>query len=179
MMTQFQSNYMIQGIEVLLREDRILNRYHPLIACRHQLVEHLLMMGCKTRDDCLSLPDEALYEAGLPLGMAGLFRRFLRMYDYKGRGRKDIPDTHSRSPEEIASLLELMRLPGVKAVRAQLYYHCGLHSLADFAAADAAALQAHISGVIARDGLSCSVPLPKELRTQIAVAQVFTEYAAP
>lgn len=179
MKTQFQSNYMIQGIEVLLQEDRILNSYRPLIAYRHQLVERLLLMGCQTRNDCLALPDEALYNAGLPQGMAGLFRRFLSMYDYKGRGPKDIPDAHSRSPEEIASLLELMRLPGVKAVRAQLYYHCGLRSLADFAAADAAALQAHIASVIARDGLACSVPLLKELRTQIAVAQVFTEYAAP
>lgn len=171
------SNYLIQGIEVLLHEDRILKCYVPLIPYAQQLVQGLQSIGCKTRDDCLAQSDDALVSAGLPADLTGLFRRFLRLYDYKGKGIKDIPDAKGRTAEEIASLLELMRLPGVKAIRAQLYYHCGLRSLADFAASDAEALRAHIAEVIARDNLPCSTPLPKELRTQIAVAKLFTEYA--
>lgn len=171
------SNYLIQGIEVLLQEDRILKCYIPLIPFKHQLVQGLLNRGSLTKDDCLALSDEALFEAGLPEHLTGLFRRFLRLYNYKGRGVKDIPDAEDRSAEEITSLLELMRLPGVKAIRAQLYFHCGLKSLADFAAADAESLRAHITDVIAQDALPYSPPLPKELRTQIAVAKVFTEYA--
>ena len=112
------------------------------------------------------------------MGQAGLFRRFLRMYDYKGKGLKDIPDAERRTDTEITSLLELMRLPGVKAVRAHLYYHCGLRSLSDFSAFDAMELQTHIARIIEQNGLPYSVPQPKELRTQIAVARVFTEYAA-
>lgn len=170
-------NYRIEGILLLLEEDRVLKCYAPLIACKHQLVLGLLALSCTTRDDCLSLTDEALYAAGLPEGMAGLFRRFLHLYDYKGKGLKDIPDAASRSPEEVAALLELMYLPGVKAIRAQLYHHCGLHSLADFAIWDAEALRMHIASIIEQEGLPYSPPLPKELRTQIAVAKVFTEYA--
>lgn len=172
------SNYLIQGIEVLLVEDRILKGYVPLIPFSGQLVQGLLALGCKTRDDCLALSDDELASAGLPTQLTGLFRRFLHLYDYKGKGIKDIPDAEAKSAEEIAALLELMRLPGVKAIRAQLYYHCGLRSLADFAAWEAEPLRAHIAQVIERDTLPCSVPLPKELRTQIAVAKLFTEYAA-
>lgn len=171
-------NYRIEAIALLLAEDRILKGYIPLISCKHQLIQGLHDLGCRTRDDCLALTDEALYAAGLPSGLAGLFRRFLRMYDYKGKGAKDIPDAAARSPEEIAALLQLMYLPGVKAIRAHLYYHCGLHSLVDFTAADAENLRAHIAAVIERDNLPFSPPLPKELRTQITVAKVFTEYAA-
>lgn len=170
-------NYRIEGMELLLEEDRILKCYVPLIPCKHQLVQGLHALGCTTRDDCLDLPDEAFYAAGLPDGMGGLFRRFLRLYDYKGKGVKDIPNAETRSPEEIAALLELMRLPGVKAIRATLYYHCGLRSLSDFAAWDAKALQLHIADIIEHERLPFSPPLPKELRTQISVAKVFTEYA--
>lgn len=177
MKADVNSNYLIQGIEVLLHEDRILKCYVPLIPLKHQLVQGLLSLGYKTRDDCLDLSDEALTAVGLPADLTGLFRRFLMLYDYKGKGIRDISDAESRSADEIASLLELMRLPGVKLIRAQLYYHCGLRSLADFAASDAEALQAHIADVIARDDLPYSTPLPKELRTQIAVARLFTEYA--
>lgn len=172
-------NYYVEGILLLLEEDRILKCYIPLIPCKHQLVRGLHALGCRTRDDCLALSDVDLYAAGLPDGMAGLFRRFLRLYDYKGKGVRDIPDASSRSPEEVASLLELMNLPGVQATRAQLYYHCGFLTLADFAQAEVIPLQAHIASIIARDKLTFSVPQPKELRTQITVARVFTKFAAP
>lgn len=177
MKSTFNSNYLIQGIEVLLHEDRILKCYVPLIPYAQQLVQGLLSIGCKTRDDCLVRSDDAFVSSGLPADLTSLFRRFLTMYDYKGKGIKDIPDAAGRTAEEVAALLELMRLPGVKLIRAQLYYHCGLRSLVDFAASDAVSLQAHIAEVIAQDKLPCSTPLPKELRTQIAVAKLFTEYS--
>ncbi len=177
MKPSINSNYLIQGIALLLEEDRILKCYVPLIPIKQQLVQGLQQLGCKTRDDCLALTNEELISAGLPAELTGLFRRFLCLYDYKSKGIKDIPDAEAKSAEEIASLIELMRLPGVKAVRAQLYHHCGLQSLADFAAWDAEALQQHIAQVIEREALPYSVPLPKELRTQIAVAKLFTQYA--
>lgn len=170
------SNYRIQGLTLLLEADHVLARYLPLLPYRDGLVEALLQRGCRTRDDCLHMSDAQLTECGLPPELTGLFRRFLRLYDYKGKGLRDIPDAEARSPEENAALLDLMRLPGVKAIRAQLYYRCGLR-LKDFARADAEVLRQHISGVIQRDQLPFSPPLPKELRTQIAVARVLTEFA--
>lgn len=173
----FTSDYRIEAFNILLNEDCILKCYHPLIAYKHQLADGLLRRGCLTNENCRALSDAELAQVGLPENMTGLFRQFLRLYDYKGRDIKDIPDAESKAEDEIVALLELMRLPGVKAIRAQLYYHCGLRSLADFTASDAESLRLHIAGVIARDGLLYSTPLPKELRTQIAVAMAFTEYA--
>ncbi len=171
-------NYQIQAMDVLLCEDCILKCYSPLIPYKEQLVNSFLRINCPTRDHCLALTDDELINAGLPDDLCGLFRRFLRMYDYKGKGLRDIPDAENKANDEVASLLELMRLPGVKAIRAQLYYHCGLKSLQDFAASDWQSLQDQIAQCIARDALPRSVPLPKELRTQIAVAKAFTIYQA-
>lgn len=170
------NNYRIQGITLLLEADHVLTRYLPLIPYRDSLVEALLQRGCSTRDDCLMLSDAQLSQCGLPPELTGLFRRFLRLYEYKGRGLRDIPDAQNRSAEENAALLDLMRLPGVKAIRAQLYERCGL-CLRDFAHADPEALRQRIIRVIQRDHLPFSPPLPKELRTQIAVARVLTDYA--
>lgn len=171
-------NYQIQAMDVLLCEDCIPKCYYPLIPYKEQLMKAFLQMNCPTRDHCLALTDDELINAGLPDDLCGLFRRFLRMYDYKGKGLRDIPDAETKPDNEVASLLELMRLPGVKAIRAQLYYHCGLKSLQDFAASDWQSLQDQIAQCIARDALPRSVPLPKELRTQIAVAKAFTVYQA-
>lgn len=172
------TDYQLRGIAVLLNKDCIVQRFYPLIQYKDQLIRCLLDKGCGTKNACAALCDEDLIQAGLPdENMAALFRRFLHYYDDKGKGIRDIPDAESRSPDELLSLLELMRLPGVKAVRAQLYYHCGMKTLSDFAAADAEQLRIQITDIIARENLPFSPPLPKELRTQIAVAKVFTEYA--
>lgn len=171
------NNYRVEGMRLLLQEDCILNRYHPLVPHREALVAQLLDHGCVTRDDCLTLTDAELVACGLPAELTGLFRRFLRLYDSKSKGLRVLPDASACSGEDQAALLELMRLPGIKAKRAQLYHYCGLR-LADFAAADAELLRRRIAEIIARDGLPFAPPLPKELRTQIAVARVFTEYSA-
>lgn len=171
-------DYRIDGIKILLNEDCIVQRFYPLIQYKNQLSENLSEKGFSTKNACAVLSDEELIKAGLPdKNMAALFRCFLHCYEYKGKGIKDIPDAAYRSEEEVSSLLELMRLPGVKAVRAQLYYHCGIRTLSDFAAADAGQLRDHIANAIVKEKLPFSPPQPKELRTQIAVAKVFTEYA--
>lgn len=171
-------DYQIKGMDVLLREDCIVGRFPPLIPYKKQLLSGLSDRGCLTKNACAALSDEDLIRAGLPdENMVTLFRRFLRLYDHKGKGRKDVPDAEHRTEEEVTSLLELMRLPGVKAIRAQLYFHCGMRTLSDFAAADAEQLRARITDVITGEKLPFSPPQPKELRTQIAVAKVFTEFA--
>lgn len=173
-----RNDYRIEGMPFLLQEDCILQRYDPLIPYSLQVSEGLLALGVKLKSECEALTDDQLTDAGLPAHLTGLFRRFLRLYDAKSKDIRDIPDAQEKPPEEIAALLELMRLPGVKAVRAGLYYHCGLRSLEAFAASDAGQLRMMIAETIRRDGLSCTPPQPKELRTQIVVARVLTQYAA-
>lgn len=169
-------NYNSKKILILLNENCITARFYPLIPYKQKLVDFFISKGIETRDEVLQLSDLQLLEAGLPdTGIIGLFRHFLRLYDYKGKGIKDISDVENRSEEEIQSFLELMHLPGVKNIRANLYYCCGLKSMQDFADAEAEILQKKIAAVIEEKGLEYSCPLLKELRTQIAVAKAFVE----
>ncbi len=75
--------------------------------------------------------------------------------------------------EESARLLglcDLMRLPGVRCLRASLYYDCGLSRMQSFIGQDADDLRQHIGRTIQDRRLACATPLRKELATQIAVA---------
>ncbi len=172
------TNYAVQGMEILLCKDCILQRFYPLIPYKQQVIQGLLRMEKCTSGACLDMTDEEWIQAGLPDAQtAALMRAFLHLYDYKGKGVRDIPDAENKLEAECRAWMELMHLPGVKAIRAELYYRCGYRSLAEFAAADAENMRTHMEEEIARHGWNFSVPLPKELRTQIAVAKVFTQYA--
>lgn len=74
--------------------------------------------------------------------------------------------------EHLFNLCDLMRLPGVKAVRANLYYCCGYRSLKHFSLQTWDGMRAEIAARLPSLGLTCTVPLRKELSTQIAVAEV-------
>lgn len=65
-----------------------------------------------------------------------------------------------------------MRLPVVKNIRANLYYNCGYIGIKDLVGKDALLVQKHIAQLIVENKWAQSVPLTKELKTQIAVATV-------
>ena len=168
-------NYRIEFIDILLREECILKRYYPLIPYKRQVIESLLKMGCMTKDECAILSDEKLMEAGLPnTDYVNLFRAFLSMYDYRGKGIKDIMRSEDYCKEELDSLLELMLLPGVKEVRAKLYYSSGFKSINDFANSNVDTILNVVAETIESKKLSQKCPFPKEVRTQLAVARAFT-----
>lgn len=172
------SNYRMEALDILLCENCVLQRYYPLIPFKAYWIESFRKAGYLTRADCLGAAEHTLEQLGVPEALVGLLRRFLHLYDYRGKGPRDIPNAAGRAPEELAALLELMRLPGVKAVRGELYYRCGFRTLEDFAKADAPQLQAKLREAIQQEALPFSLPALKELRTQIAVALAFTVYGA-
>ena len=125
------TNYKIEAIIILLKEDCILTGYYPLIQYKESLVCNLKKLGCITKSEMLS--DEELQQAGLPdIGLVNLFRRFLTMYDINPSKLKEIGKLDI-SPEEAEGYLELYHLPGVKSTRASLYYKAGFRSLEDIA----------------------------------------------
>ena len=69
-------------------------------------------------------------------------------------------------------ICDLMRLPGVKDIRASLYYDCGYKRLQDFATEKPDDMRKNIELFIIKTKSDKSVPLRKELSTQIAVAKV-------
>ncbi len=98
------------------------------------------------------------------------------MYDVKESKFRDI-GASSANEEEAAAFRELYRLPGVKSARAGLYYHSGYRSLNAIASALPEQIIRDTTEQILRNGWNLKPPLPKEVRTHIAVAKVLTEYS--
>lgn len=69
-------------------------------------------------------------------------------------------------------ICDLMRLPGIKELRANLYYDCGYRNLKAFAAQNQPEMRKKLADYIAENKIQKSVPFAKELETQIAVAKV-------
>ena len=69
-------------------------------------------------------------------------------------------------------ICDLMRLPGVKELRASLYYDCGYRNLQIFSVQNQPEMRKKLAAYIAENKIQKSVPFAKELETQIAVAKV-------
>ena len=72
---------------------------------------------------------------------------------------------------ELAKLSDLARLPGVKGIRARLYYDAGVGSVAKIAACEPEALLALTAEFVQRSGFEGIAPLPKEVSSTIANAR--------
>lgn len=117
-----------------------------------QLIAMLAADGVKTSSDCIFLCAER--------GVAAVGTAY--------GGAED-------DAERLLRICDLMRLPGCKSTRAELYVGCGYGGLCAFANESAETMRAHIAEVIVERFPEWGVPLPKELRTQIAVAKVLPD----
>lgn len=169
------SNYKIEAITILLKEDCTLTKFHPLIPYKDSLVRNLKKLGCITKSDCKKLSEEELQQVGLPdTGLINLFRGFLTMYDINPSKLKEISKLDVL-PQEADSFRKLYHLPGVKSTRAGLYYKAGFKSLEDIAGSSVVEILEKTAKVIKEENLNLKVPLVKEVKTHIAVARAFTD----
>ena len=72
---------------------------------------------------------------------------------------------------ELVKLSDLARLPGVKSIRARLYYDVGVDCVEKMAACEPEALLALTAEFVARTGFDGIAPLPKEISSTIANAK--------
>lgn len=72
----------------------------------------------------------------------------------------------------LVGLCQLMRLPGVKDTRASLYYDAGLECIRDFHENSYDEICEKLSTYLIKTGSDKSMPLKKELLTQIAVSKI-------
>lgn len=72
---------------------------------------------------------------------------------------------------ELVKLSDLSRLPGVKGIRARLYYDAGVDSIEKMAGWEPQVLLARMSAYVAQSGFDGIAPLPKEISSTIANAQ--------
>lgn len=72
---------------------------------------------------------------------------------------------------ELVKLSDLARLPGVKGIRARLYYDTGVDTVEKLAAWEPEALLAMTADFVEKSGFDGIAPLPKEISSTIANAR--------
>ena len=72
---------------------------------------------------------------------------------------------------ELVRLSDLARLPGVKGIRARLYYAAGVDSVEKMAGWEPEALRLMVAEYVERTGFDGIAPLPKEVSSTIANAR--------
>jgi hypothetical protein len=72
---------------------------------------------------------------------------------------------------ELVKLSDLARLPGVKAIRARLYYDAGVDTVAKMASWEPEALRLMVSEFVERTGFDGAPPLPREVSSTVANAK--------
>lgn len=72
---------------------------------------------------------------------------------------------------ELVKLSDLARLPGVKGIRARLYYDAGVDSVAKMASWEPEALRKMVTRFAERTGFDGIPPLPKEVSSTVANAK--------
>ena len=169
------TNYKIEALEYLIDKDCMPEKYYPLVQFKTEMIARFQSMGYQMKNEIAGLSDTELMNAGLgDKETVLLLRRFLGIYDPKPQKFKELEKT-DLDLQMKHSFLELYYLPGVKQTRASLYYYSGYYSLASIAAADPKDVLEKTALAISERQLSCIVPLPKEVRTHIAVARAFTQ----
>lgn len=170
------TNYNIEALEYLLDKDCLSERYYPLIQFKKDLIIQSKKLGCKTKNDIIGFDDSKFVVFGInDEETIKLLRRFLKIYDPNPKKFKEI-DKLDIDTKEYLSYQELYYLPGVKHIRAYLYFCSGYKSLKDIAKANMNEILSKTASTISLHKLSCIVPLPKEVRTHIAVAKAFAQY---
>ena len=167
------TDYPIEKLNILLNENCLSDRFHPLISIREELIAGLKGLGCVTKSDVSRISDGELARITRNEDAVKLFRRFLTIYDPKPQKFREIAALAS-DPAEQAAFTELYHLPGVRFTRAYLYYHSGYKTLRDISEATVEEILSKTAATISDKGLTCTVPLPKEVRTHIAVAAAFS-----
>ena len=118
-------NFYIEDLILSVGKDTTPERYLPIEAHREDLLALMHENGIVFRDE---ITDAILAEIAGKCGddIAGLFARFIHLYDFNPKKLRDIKDHEGRDGYD--TLAGLLRLPGVRRLRAELYYNSGVKS---------------------------------------------------
>lgn len=98
---------------------------------------------------------------------------------YTKDGRKELSKTTNIPVEnilELVKLSDLARIPGVKKIRARLYYESGLDTLEKIAVCDAEELRKISAKCIKKLSLNSVPPTPKEAEHTVTMAKYLRKY---
>lgn len=161
-------NYFVEDLIVSLERDIVMERYYPLIDYKDELTAILNKAGVVRKDQ---VSDAVTDDIRMILGnvVSGLFGRYIHIYDFKKSKLREIKDYIGT--KEYDAIADLLRLPGVRLLRAELYFNSGvtLEVLAKKATED---IRNMVCDYIQRENRSEIIPQPKEVNCHRAVAKM-------
>lgn len=161
-------NYYADDLIASLEKDVVMERYYPLIDHKEELTAIINKAGAVRKDDISDAVAEKI-GAALGLDISRLFTRFIHIYDFNKSKLRDIKAYVGTN--EYDALAALLRLPGVRLLRAELYFNSGvtLEVLAEKSTED---IRAMVCDYIRRENRSEIVPQPKEVNCHREVAKM-------
>ncbi len=161
-------NYYLDDLIGALERDVVMERYYPLIAYKDALAAILEKAGATRKDLVTDAVTEEI-RAALGNPTAGLFARYIHIYDFNPSKLKEIKGY--LGTKEYDDLSNLLRLPGVRLLRAELYLRSGV-TLAVLAEKTTQEIRDMVRDCIQRENLPLIVPQPKEVNCHRAVAKM-------
>lgn len=177
---------MIDGLEL----DSVISRFYPLIENKEKLLSLFKKNNMIYKNDV----NLEMLSSDFSQTTLNLLFLYLHLYDYKKRSIREFEendqmllsslsykstyDILSDEREDISELVRikqlanLMRLPGVKYIRANLYYLTGFKDFRSFFKYNPQTIQEIISDYIIKNNRNEHVPLLKEIKTHVAVARM-------
>ena len=170
-------NYELDDLIDSLQRDIVMERYYPLIDCKKALTAILNKAGAVQKDQVSEAVIEELRgKLGDPT--ARLFARYLHIYDFNKAKLREISDYIGT--KDYDALSALLRLPGVRRLRAQLYLNSGV-TLEVLAEKSTEEIRSMVRAYIQRENRAEIVPQPKEVNCHRAVAKMIlhTDHRRP
>ena len=145
-----------------------MQRYYPLINYKEELTRILNKARVVRKND---VSDTVIEDIKKTLGkdISNSFASFIHIYDFNKAKLYEIKDYVGK--KEYVELSGLLRLPGVRLLRAELYFHSGvtLELLAEKSTEDIRDME---GAYIQREHRSEIIPQPKEVNCHRAVAKM-------
>lgn len=161
-------NYFMEDLISSLERDIVMERYYPLIDYKEELSAILKKNGAVRKNQ---VSEEVMEEIRNMFGesVSRLFSRFIHIYDFNESKLREIKGYTGKSGyDELAGLL---RLPGVRLLRAELYLKSGV-TLSVLAKKSTEEIRDMVDGYIQREKRSEIVPKPKEVNCHREVAKM-------
>ena len=161
-------NYYVNDLINSLKKDVVMELYYPLINYKEELISIISKVGVVRKNQISETVIEDI-EKILGKDISNSFARFIHIYDFNKSKLRDIKDY--AGTKEYDSLADLLRLPGVRALRAKLYYNSGvtLKILAEKSTED---IRAMVCNYIQRNRREEIIPQPKEINCHREVAKM-------
>ena len=161
-------DYYINDLIGSLKKDTVMERYYPLIDYKKELTVILNNAGIVRKNQ---VSETVIEDIAKTLGedISHVFVRYIHIYDFNKSKLNDIKDYIGM--KEYDDLANLLRLPGVRLLRAKLYYNSGV-TLEVLSKKSTDDIRNMVSDYIKRENRKEIIPQPKEINCHIEVAKM-------